>query len=118
MPAGRHNFRVRKGETWTRVVTPQIGGAAVSLSGYAVRMHVRRTVTSASTVIELTTTNSRVTLAANDFTLVLTATETAALPEFAGDSAEYVYDLEIESGSGTVTPVLAGKFIVEQAVTR
>ncbi len=118
MPAGRHNFRVRKGETWRRTVTPQVDGAAVSLSGYVVRMHARRSVTSASTVIELTTANGRVTLGANSFTLALTAAETAALPEFAGDSAEYVYDLEIESGAGAVAPILAGKFIVEQAVTR
>lgn len=86
---------------------------AVDLGGYTARMSVKDKV-GGTELLSLTTTNSRIVLD-NTFktiTLLLTATETAALT---WKSA--VYDLEMVSGSGVVTPLLSGKVVVSKEIT-
>jgi hypothetical protein len=78
-------------------------------------MHVRTTAATTTTLIELTTTNSRITLGgtAGTVTLTISATDTAALTP-----GKYVYDLELVSGGGIVSRIIEGNFVVKAEVTR
>ena len=104
-----------QGATFSWVFTlKDNNGVVVDLTGYTARMHVRVTAATASTIIELTTANSRIVLGGTDgtITLALTATETAALT-----AGSYVYDLELLSGS-SVQRLLEGDFVVTSEVTK
>jgi hypothetical protein len=78
-------------------------------------MHVRTTAAATTTLVELTTTNSRIALGgiAGTVTLTISATDTAALTP-----GKYVYDLELVSGGGIVSRIIEGNFIVKAEVTR
>jgi len=89
--------------------------APVNLSGYTARMHVRQSLTATTTLLELTTENSRISLDSDSYviSLLLTATDTAEL-----DFTSGVYSLEMVSGSGAVTTLLEGKVKLNKEVTR
>jgi len=81
-------------------------------------MQVRATVASTSVILELTTTNGRITLGNTAATkgqvnLLVSATTTAALTP-----GLYVYDLELVSSTGVVDRILEGNFKVSAEVTR
>ena len=78
-------------------------------------MHVRATANAASTLLELTTENSRIALGGTAGTVSLTvaANTTANLAP-----GLYVYDLEVISGGGEVTRLVEGNFNVKAEVTR
>jgi hypothetical protein len=78
-------------------------------------MQVRATLESASTLVELTTENSRIALGgtAGTITLTIAAADTAALTSGRG-----VYDLELVSGAGIVTRLLQGVATISRNVTR
>jgi hypothetical protein len=110
MMAGYHVFTIDQGATWSREVT----WTGQNITGYTVRMQLRRKVTDESAIIELSTTNGKIALTSPStgmVTLNLTATETAAL------SGEYVYDLEFVNGA-VVTRLLEGRVSVSPEVTR
>ncbi len=114
-PAGVYNIVCDQGATLTRTLTYKDStGALVNLSGFTARMQVRADVESTGTVLSLTTENGGITLggAAGTVVLLATATQTAAIT--AGD---YVYDLELVSGS-VVTRLVQGSFLVRPEVTR
>ena len=105
-----------QGATFSRAITWQDSQAVpVNLTGYTARMQVRDEVDSASAALSLTTENSRISLGgtAGTITLLVSATDTAAVA-----AGEYVYDLELVSGSGTVTRLIQGCFTVDAEVTR
>lgn len=85
-----------------------------SLSGYTARMQIRARVTSSTTLLELTTANSRITIddTTKLITLSLTAAVTAGLTWRQG-----VYDLEMVSG-GVVETIMYGNVKVLKEVTR
>jgi hypothetical protein len=114
MSAGAYDMTCEQGATFSRTLTvADSSGVARDFSTYTARMHVRRTTASASTLIELTTENGRLSLnASGEITLMLTALETAALAEGG------VYDLELVDGSGSVERVVKGLFILDLEVTR
>lgn len=87
----------------------------VDLTGYSARMMVRTTYTAASPTISLTSPSGGITIsaAAGEITVVMTATQTAAIA-----AGRYVYDLEIESGGGEVTRIADGPLTVTPEVTR
>ena len=109
-----YDFTAGQGETFDRTVTWKIDDVAVNLTGYTARMQIRKTHRSASSVVSLTQA-SGLTLggSAGTIRIVISATATAAL-----DDGQYVYDLELVSGSGTVTRVLEGTFSLTPEVTR
>jgi hypothetical protein len=111
---GRYNISVYQGTTFTLAPIWLIDGAVVNVTGYTAKMQVREAADASSVIIELSTTNSRISVngAAGQFTLTLTSTETAALT--AGD---YVYDMNITSAGGVVTKLLQGSFVVLDSVT-
>ena len=115
MTAGVYHFSIEQGSTFSRVITyKDSSGTLVNLTGYTARMHLRKKIDDASTIIELTTENSKISLggSAGTVTLTITAADTANL-----DAVEGVYDLELVSGS-TVEKLIAGTFTVKKEVTR
>lgn len=114
MAAGKYNMLVEQGATFSRAFTV----SGWNLTGYTIRMQVRPTATdSATPILEATTgTDGRIVLTnptSGIFTLTLSAATTAALT-----AGNYVYDLELVSGSSVVTRLLEGDFIVVANVTR
>jgi hypothetical protein len=76
-------------------------------------MHVRRTTDSASTLIELTTENGRLSLnSSGEINISISATDTALLTDGG------VYDLEIVDASSNVERVVEGFFVLDLEVTR
>jgi hypothetical protein len=115
MAAGRYDITCEQGATFARTLQwLDENEAPIDLTGYTARMHVRKTVKSATTLIELTTANGRITLTPADgkLDLLLTATLTAAITDGG------VYDVELVSPGGVVTRILEGKFTLSREVTR
>ena len=123
MPAGQYNFECEQGQTFRRVITltqredpedldsPMV---PVNLTGYQAAMQVRKDYLDSTVLVELTTSNSRITLGgtAGTIALLLTASETQAL------TRSGVYDLEIISSGGDQTRVIQGEFRLNLGVTR
>ena len=114
MSAGAYDITCEQGATFSRTLTvTDSNGDARDLSDYTARMQVRRTTSSSTTLVELTTENGRISLNSNgEISLSLSATATAALTD------EGVYDLEIEDSSGNVERVVEGSFNLDLEVTR
>jgi hypothetical protein len=114
MSAGAYDITCEQGATFSRTLTVKdSSGNARNLSGYTARMQVRRLLASTSTLIELTTGNSRITLnSSGEIALSISAADTASLTEGG------VYDLEIIASDGTVERVVEGNFILDLEVTR
>ena len=115
MAATTYDILIEQGATFSQVITYKEAGVAINLTGYTARLQVRSTLESATSVVELTTANSRIALggAAGTITLTISATDTAALTAGRG-----VYDLELVSGSGIVTRLLQGVATISRNVTR
>lgn len=122
MLAGIYNIVCEQGTTFTRVITleyPDPEDSTVFLpwdfTNYTARMQIRRTISSSTTMIELTTENGGI-----DFTdplqgrlaVRMTATETASL------TSDGVYDIEIITDSGEVSRLIQGNFTLNPEVTR
>jgi hypothetical protein len=116
MSAGKKDFIIEQGATFSKVLTwKDSAGAAINLTGYTARMHVRTDIDAATPFLQLTTENSRIALGgvAGTITLTISATDTAAITNTSG-----VYDLELVSGAGVVTRLLEGNIIITKEVTR
>jgi len=115
MAATTYDLLIEQGANFSQVITYKENGLAVDLTGYTARLQARATLESASTLVELTTANSRIALggAAGTITLTISATDTAALTSGRG-----VYDLELVSGGGIVTRLLQGVATISRNVTR
>ena len=115
-PAGIYNIICDQGSTFSRQLTwNDSAGSAVNLTGYTARMDVRTSIDAAgAAVLSLTTTNGRIVLGGTAGTINLTAEATATQVV---ESGNYVYDLELVSGS-TVTRLVQGSFVVRGEVTR
>ena len=108
------NLTCYQGASFDRTLTWKIDGTAVNLTGYSARMQVRSTYSSSTAVVSLTD-GSGITLggAAGTIVIEITAATTAGIAE-----GQYVYDLELVSGSGAVTRLVEGTFIVDPEVTK
>ena len=111
MAAGTYNFIIDQGATFTRTLTVKENGSAMNLTGYSVASLMRATHDSSTVVGTFTCTISNA--SGGIITMSMTASATGAIEE-----AIYVYDLEIASGSGTVTRLLEGEVTVNPEVTR
>ena len=125
MIAGIYNITCEQGATFTREIklkqpdpTDPTGSTYVDfdLENYTARMQVRRTQSSTSAQVELTTENGRIAIepAGVKGLIVLSMDDetTAALV------SDGVYDLEIESAGGVVSRVIQGTFTLSLEVTR
>lgn len=116
MAAGIWNILAEEGATFSRTITWRDSNEAlVNLSGFTARMQVRPTIDDDQTaVLALTTENGRILLGGTSGTVTLTVTS--------GDmniaEGQYVYDLEMVSGTSTVTRLVQGTFVVNGEVTK
>lgn len=116
MAAASHDFTIEQGVTTAKAfIWKDSAGDVIDLTGYTARMQIRETIASNSTLLSATNANGQlvITAAQGKVTLTLTATETAALSFTTG-----VYDLELISGSGTVTRLVEGTVTLSKEVTR
>jgi len=114
--SGSYNITCDQGATFKRTITwTNQARTPYNLTGYTARMQVRSTVSASNVELELTTSNSRITLggAAGTINLTVPAVTTAALTP-----GLYVYDLELISAGGEVTRLIEGNFNVKAEVTR
>ena len=121
MIAGVYNIFCQQGATFTRIIDLQYPDPIdptifhpYDLEGFTARMQVRRTVTSTTTIVELTTANGRIEIVPEDGRIILamSAQVTAAI------TSSGVYDLEIVSFEGVVSRVVQGTFTLSEEVTR
>jgi molybdopterin-binding protein len=124
MLAGNYNITSEQGSSFLRVLnfeypdaSDPTGGTylAWDLAGYTARMQIRRLITDAAYMIELTTENSGITLEASnvqgEIRIEMTAAQTAAL------TTSGVYDLELIQGADVIK-VIKGNFTLNLEVTR
>jgi hypothetical protein len=117
MSAGIHNLTIEQGATFRRVITwKNSSGTAINLTGFSARMQVRERVDDADVILELSTSNGRITLGGSAGTITIVAQDevTTTLPEI----KKGVYDLELESAGGEVTRLLRGGVEIIRQVTR
>lgn len=131
MIAGVYNVTIEQGSTFGRLISIEQPDLAADptgqtfenfdLSGFTARMHIRRTIDSATPMISLTTENGRIAINPNisgsptrnnEISLSITATDTATI------TTSGVYDLEIISASGVVSKVVRGDVTLIPEVTR
>lgn len=114
MVPGKYNMVCPQGATFTKQLTYTIDDVPVNLTGYTARMQVRDTHSSTAIVVELTTENTRISLGGSLGTIMLTIPASVTTDIAA---KEYVYDLELVSGTN-VYRIVEGKFLVTPEVTR
>lgn len=116
MSAGHWDFYIEQGVDWGKQITWKDSAKAfIITSGYTADMQVRASRRSSSILVELSTSNDRITVtgASGLFTLSLTAVETRALDFDTG-----VYDFEVTSAAGMVYRLLEGNITLSKEVTR
>ncbi len=117
MDSGVYNFICNQGATfyypinWAdEILSP------IDLTDFDIRMRVKESSTSTTSIIDLNLTNGRIVVGDpptdGNFTLNITPEDTAALPE-----GRYRYDLEAESAGGNVTRLLQGRFRIRAEIT-
>lgn len=114
-------LEINQGATFRKKFVWKVAGddgadpVAVDLTGYTAKMQVRATVEATAVLVELSTTNSRITLGGTtgEIELYLSPAVTDAFTWKSG-----VYDLELTSASGEIERLLAGAVTVVPGVTR
>lgn len=121
MIAGVYNIFCEQGTTFTRILDleyPDDIDLTVfhkyDLTDFTARMQIRRTIDTASPMIELTTENGGIEIVGTDGRIIIRMTDT----QTAGLTSSGVYDLEIISLEGTVSRVIQGNFALSKEVTR
>jgi hypothetical protein len=109
--AARYPIVIEQGSTWDPVLTVR----DTDLTGYTARMQIRAAVDAPDVLVDLSTTNGRITIdgPAGRIKPLLTDVDTAALTWKQG-----VYDLELVSPSGHVDRLLQGTVTIDPEVTR
>ena len=106
------NIFIDAGADFTTTVTvTDSTGSAVDLTNYTLASQIRKTYESSSATVAFTCTKTAAT--SGQFTLSLTNTQTAAVPQ-----GRYVYDAIITASGGTKTRVVEGIVTVNPRVTQ
>lgn len=115
MQPGSLDFLMPKGSTFSRTLTWKVSGSPVNLTDYTARMQARTSHISGTVVLDMATSNGKITLGgtAGTITLSLTASETAAIT-----AQSLSYDLELVSVGGVVTRLVEGQIVLTPEVTR
>lgn len=112
---GQYDILAPQGATFSEVYTYKVNGSLVNLTSYTARMQVRKTPSSDTKLLDLTTENGGITLGGVAGTITVGASATT-MAGIAG--GKYRYDLEVVSSGGVVTRLLEGVFVVSPEVTR
>lgn len=113
--ANSYNSTIDQGADWyLTVVYKDSTGTPFDLTGYTARMQLRVNANSSTAALTLSTSSGiTITGATGTVEVHATAAQTGALTP-----QNYVYDLEITSGSGVVTRLIQGILNVSAEVTR
>ena len=115
MNPGVVNLVCPRGTTFRKVLTYKIGRNPVDITGWTARMQVRERYEADSTLLNITTENSGITLGGTAGTITLNANAATTAGFITG---VHVYDLELINSAGEVTRLVEGKFTVTPEVTR
>ena len=119
LPIAEADICLFQGATFDQTLFYETGNppVAVDLSGYTAKMHIRSKPESKAVILELSTSNGRITLnygsSNGAIRLFISAADTAQLSVC--DKA--VYDIELYNGAVT-TRILQGNVIISPEVTR
>lgn len=107
-----YRITLRQGDTYKRTLSWIVNRVPVNLTGYTARLQVRESADAPTVSLDAT---EYITLggAAGTIDIEIPAEETSDL-----EAGRYVYDLEVESGGGEVTTLIAGSLTVTAEVTR
>lgn len=123
MSAATYNFTIEQGATFSKIITwKDSTGAGINLTGYTIAGKIKRKTSDQTALATFTATLANQGTNPGQFTLSLTATETAALPTVIGPTAqkallECVYDIEATTGS-TVYRLLEGIVSISPEATK
>ena len=115
MSAGYHHFIIEQGATFGQTLTLfDSSNTVINLTGFTGAMSLKEAPDATDNVIQLLTSNGRMTLGgiAGTVTLLISASDTSNLTTDDG-----VYDLEITSGAGVVTRLIEGTYSVRRNIT-
>lgn len=115
MSAATYNILAEQGATFAlSLLYTDVAGDPIDLTGYTAEMHVRLKASTVSTITELSTGDSTITLGGAAGTILL-AIDAATTETFT--AGKYVYDLELYNGAIT-TRLIEGTFTIKAEVTR
>ncbi|HRP74573.1 MAG TPA: hypothetical protein PKZ27_03200 [Rhodocyclaceae bacterium] len=116
------NFSIYQGQTFRdQLLLIDAAGDPVDLSAMTARMQVRADIESPDAIVELTTDNGGIALAADGLlTFNISAADTAALGAGQYDTQQWVYDLELVTPAATpiVDRLLTGTVAFYPEITR
>jgi hypothetical protein len=116
MSASRYDITIEAGATFSLQVTwKDPAGNPIDLSGYSARMKVKSAF-GGTTYFSLTHA-SGIVLGGVAGTIGVTISATATATAIGSSPVTAVYDLELESGGGTVTRLIEGKAFLKPEVT-
>lgn len=114
MVPAKYNIKIYQGSTYSQLFTIKDSGIPRDLSGYTIKMSLKRTKTSSEAELTLSTENGRIIIlepsSSGQFQLLLSASETKLLDR------NLIYDIDFQKGS-TVETYLRGSVIVGKEVT-
>ena len=108
--SGKYNIVAEQGATFNLNFRVQTDGAAWNLTGYTFKMQVRRSASSANTLLNITSATMN---SSGHVSATVNATTMSGVP-----AGRWVYDIELTSSGGQVTRILEGRFIVTAEVTQ
>jgi len=115
MSAATYNILAEQGATFVlTLLYTDVAGDPIDLTTYTAAMQVRLKAATVTTILELNTGDSSITLggAAGTILLAIDAATMVGLP-----AGKYVYDLELYNGAIT-TRLIQGSFTISAEVTR
>jgi hypothetical protein len=123
LPIAQADICIFQGATFNQSLYWEVGNPPepVNLTGYTAKLQVRSNHKSKAVILELSTSNGRITLgtggnmATGAINLFISATDTAQLSVC--DDNKPVYDLEM-TVSGVVSRILQGNVIIAPEVTK
>jgi hypothetical protein len=108
--SGKYNIVAEQGATFNFNFRVETDGVAWNLSDYSFAMQVRRSSSSDTVLVNLT---SATMTALGHVSVVIPSTTMNTVP-----AGRWVYDIELTSSGGEVTRILEGRFIVSPQVTQ
>jgi uncharacterized membrane protein YkoI len=108
--SGKYNIVANQGATFNFNFRVETDGTAWDLSDYTFAMQVRRSSSSDSTLLNIT---SATMTALGQVSVTISAATMTDVP-----AGRWVYDIELTSSGDEVTRILEGRFIVSPQVTQ
>ena len=108
--SGKYNIVAEQGATFNLNFRVETDGVAWDLSDYDFAMQVRRSTSSTTTLLNIT---SATMTSVGHVTATVSAATMSDVP-----AGRWVYDIELTSSGGEVTRILEGRFIVTAEVTQ